>query len=207
MRCRASRCGALRRDVLLPLYFRVLGFGPIAIALATTPIAASFLVVSPLAGRAMGRLEAMVLAVTGYLVGCAGALAMALGAVTEDYAWVLPGLVMFACGLALAQAPVTAVAISDVPAHRLGVASSLPNISRYAGGALGTAVLGVVMHASIPEGAERSMERAVPAVRDDIVTGFRLSLLVGMVFLVAAAAVATRIPRLRLSTSRIKGDS
>lgn len=191
--------------ILLPLYFaRVLGFGPIAIALAITPIAGSFLVVAPLAGRAMGRFQAMTLAVTGYLIGMAGAVHMAFTGATQDYLWMLPGLFMFAAGLALAQAPATAVAISDVPAHRLGVASSLPNISRYAGGAMGTAVLGVVMHAAIPAGAERSMERASATVRDDFVAGFRWALLVGAVFLILAAAVARRIPVMTLGVPHTK---
>ncbi len=185
--------------ILLPLYFaRVLGFGPIAIALAISPIAGSFLVVAPLAGRAMARFQAMKIAVAGYLVGFVGTVHMAFAGATQSYPWVLPGLFLFAAGLAMAQAPATAVAISDVPAHRLGVASSLPNISRYAGGAMGTAVLGVVMHAAIPAGAERSMERAGAAVRDDLVAGFRWALLVGAVFLMLAAAVARRIPAMSL---------
>lgn len=191
--------------ILLPLYLaRVLGFGSIAIALATTPIAASFLVVSPFAGRAMMRHQARALAAVGYAVGIAGAVCMAFGAGTERYGLLVPGLVLFAGGLALAQSPATAVAISDVPAHRLGVASSLPNISRYAGGALGTAVLGVVMHAAVPAGEERSTERAVPAVRDDIVGGFRAALLVAAGFLVIATLIASRIPEMRLGTPRRK---
>lgn len=191
--------------ILLPLYFaRVLGHGPVGIALATTPIAASFLVIAPLAGRAMGRFQARHLAITGYLVALLGCVEMALVAPAQGYLGMLPGLFLFAIGLAFAQAPVTAVAISDVPGHRLGVASSLPNISRYAGGAMGTAVLGVVMHAAIPSGAERSMALAAPPIREDIAEGFRAALLTGAVFLVLAAVVARRIPAMKLDLPKVK---
>jgi len=60
------------------------------------------------------------------------------------------------------------------------------------------------MHAAIPAGADRSMERASAAVRDDLVTGFRWALLVGAVFLALAAAVAGRIPAMRLGVPHTK---
>lgn len=184
--------------ILLPLYMaRVLGYGPVAIAIAITPIALSFLVVSPIAGRLTGRAGANVLATVGYLVGLAGALEMAFAGMTERYWPMLPGLFLFAGGLALAQSPATTVAISDVPPERLGVASSLPNISRYAGGALGTALLGVIMHAAIPSGAERATTLAPPDVRTDVAAGFRAALIAAAVFLIVATVVATRMPHLR----------
>lgn len=184
--------------ILLPLYMaRVLGYGPVAIGIAITPIALSFLVISPIAGRLMGRAGANTLAVIGYLLALAGALEMALAGMGQRYWPMLPGLFLFAIGLALAQSPATTVAISDVPPERLGVASSLPNISRYAGGALGTALLGVIMHAAIPPGAERATDLAEPAVRADIAAGFRAALVAAAVFLLVAPAVATRMPHLR----------
>jgi len=184
--------------ILLPLYLaRVLGYGPVAIGIAITPIALSFLVVSPIAGRLMGRVGANVLATLGYLLATAGAVEMAFAGLSQSYWPMLPGLFLFAGGLALAQSPATTVAISDVPPERLGVASSLPNISRYAGGALGTAVLGVIMHAAIPTGAERATSLASVAVRRDIASGFRWALIAAAAFLVIATAVAVRMPHLR----------
>ena len=183
--------------VLLPFYLtRVLGFGPVSLGLAISPIALSFIVVSPLAGRAVGRVGPARLAGTGFAISTAGAIETALAAGSESYVAILPGIVMFGVGLALASSPITTSAISEAPRAQMGVASSLPNISRYTGGALGTALLGVVMHATIPAGGERATSRAVGAVRELIVAGFRNALLVAAAFLVLAALSAARMPRL-----------
>jgi EmrB/QacA subfamily drug resistance transporter len=183
--------------ILLPFYMaRVLGFGPIALGLAISPIALSFIVVSPLAGRAFARTGPARMATAGYLISAIGALEVALAAGTESYAAIAPGIVLFGVGLAMASSPVTTSAISEVPKSQLGVASSLPNISRYTGGALGTAVLGVIMHAAIPPGAERSTERAISAVRELVTEGFRNALFTAVGFLAVAAFAAVRLPRI-----------
>ena len=173
-----------------------MGFGPIQLGLAISPIALSFVVVSPIAGRAFARTGPARMATAGYLLSAAGALEAALAANTQSYAAVLPGIVMFGVGLAMASSPITTSAISDVPAAQLGVASALPNISRYTGGALGTAALGVIMHAAIPAGAERATVRAISGVRELIATGFRNALFAAVGFLLVAAASAMRVPQL-----------
>lgn len=183
--------------VLLPFYMtRVLGFGPVALGLAISPIALSFIVVSPLAGRAFARTGPARMATAGYVIAAAGAVEAALAAGSESYAAIVPGIVLFGVGLAMASSPVTTSAISEVPREELGIASSLPNISRYTGGALGTAVLGVIMHAAIPPGAERSTDRAISAVRELVTAGFRHALLAAAGFLVLAAFAAVRLPRI-----------
>lgn len=183
--------------VLLPFYMaRVLGFGPIALGLAISPIALSFIVVAPIAGRAFARTGPARMATVGYVVSAVGVLGTALASGTESYAAFLPGIALFGIGLAMATSPVTTSAISEVPHSQLGVASSLPNISRYAGGALGTAVLGVILHASVPAGAERGTDRASAPVRDLISGGFRSALLAAAGFLLIAAVAALRLPRL-----------
>lgn len=183
--------------ILLPFYLaRVLGFGPIALGLAISPVALSFIVVSPIAGRAFARTGPARMAAAGYVISAAGALEAALAAGTESYAAIAPGIVLFGVGLAMASSPVTTSAISEVPRDQLGVASSLPNISRYAGGALGTAVLGVVMHAALPPGAERGTEQAISAVRELITSGFRHALFAAVGFLTVAAFAAARLPRI-----------
>lgn len=183
--------------VLLPFYMvRVLGFGSVTVAGAMTPIALSFLLFGPIGGRLMGQVRSQRLATAGYGISAAGAVAMALGAGHERYGLLLPGLVLFAAGLAVAQSPITTTAISEVPPERLGVASSLPNISRYAGGAFGTAVLGVIMHSALPLGADRGTTRGDALVRADVTSGFRSAALVAAVFLLIALIISTRMPNL-----------
>jgi EmrB/QacA subfamily drug resistance transporter len=183
--------------ILLPFYLTaVVGFGAVELALAITPVAGSFVVVAPLAGRAIVRVGSERLATAGFLVAAAGALWMALTATGQDYTLLLPGLLGFGIGLAMASAPITATAIHEVPAARLGVASALPNISRYTGGALGAAVLGAILHASLSSGLDRALGRVDAGSRELVAGGFRSALLVAVGFLLLAAVAAARMPRL-----------
>jgi EmrB/QacA subfamily drug resistance transporter len=150
--------------ILLPFYLTaVLGFGPVLLALAITPIAGSFMLVAPLAGRSIHRVGSDRLAAAGFLISAAGASGMALAATSQDYTLLLPGIIGFGVGLAISTSPITLTAIHDVPAARLGVASALPNISRYTGGALGGALLGAILHAHLPAGLDRSLGQLAAA--------------------------------------------
>jgi MFS family permease len=183
--------------ILLPFYLTaVLGFRPVLLALAITPIAASFMVVAPLAGRSISRAGSDRLATSGFLVSAAGAAWMSAVATAEDYTLLLPGIVGFGVGLAIATSPITLTAIHDVPPHRLGVASALPNISRYIGGALGGALLGAVLHAHLAAGLDRARGRLAPDGRDLVAEGFRWAVLLAVAFLLLAAFAASRMPRL-----------
>lgn len=190
----ASLFGVL---VALPFAFTALfGFGPVALALATTPIAASYVIVAPAAGRAMARVGSNRLAATGFALAAGGALWMAAAASGQRYATLLPGLCLFGVGMATSTSSVSATAIAEAPPHRLGVASAILNIARYTGGALGTAVLGTILHANLSGGIERTAGRADAAGRLLVVQGFRGAMLAAAAFLVVAAALAWRMPRL-----------
>ena len=181
--------------VLLPFYMvRALGFGPVTVAAAMTPIAGSFLILGPLGGRLMARVAAPRLAGVGYLVAAIGAIVMGLAAPRESYLWLLPGLVMFAGGLATAQSPIATTAISEVPAERMGVAASIPNISRYAGGAFGTALLGVIMHAALPPGADTASPMPAVDLAGGGANGFRSAAFIAAAVLLVAAIITKRMP-------------
>jgi EmrB/QacA subfamily drug resistance transporter len=193
----ASSAALFGTLILLPFYLTaVMGFDPVELALGITPIAASFVLVAPLAGRSIRRVGSDRLATAGFIVAAAGALWMALSSGSQDYTAVLPGIVGLGVGLAMSTAPITATAIHDVPRARLGVASALPNISRYTGGALGAAILGAVLHAGLSAGLDRAGGRVGEAGREAVATGFRNALLVAAGFLVLAAVAAARMPRL-----------
>jgi MFS family permease len=168
----------------------------VQLAIGITPIAASFMLVAPIAGRWIGRVGSERLAAAGLLVAAAGAVWMALTSTSQSYGTILPGVICLGCGLAVSSAPITATAIHDVPAARLGVASALPNISRYTGGALGAALLGAILHAHLTTGLDRALGQVAPAARDLVAEGFRTALLVAAVFLLVGAAAAWRMPRL-----------
>jgi hypothetical protein len=121
---------------------------------------------------------------------------MALAAGAQSYAVMLPGIIAFGVGLATSTSSITMTAIDGVPATRLGVASALPNISRYIGGAFGAAVLGAVLHANLPASVEDALGRVDADGRGLVADGFRSALLIAAVFLLVAALAASRMPRL-----------
>lgn len=179
--------------LVLPFVFTSgLGFGPIELGLAITPIALSFVIVAPLAGRLMRYTGAARMATAGFLLSALGVGAMALVAPQQDYSTLLPGLVAFGVGLAMSSSPITTTAISEASRERLGVASALPNISRYVGGALGGAILIALVQA---EGSDLGVESPSEAA---VASGFRLALIAAAGLLVIAAAIATRMPDFRV---------
>lgn len=193
----ASSAALFGTLILLPFYLTaVLGFAPVQLAIGITPIAASFMLVAPLAGRAIAPVGSERLATIGFVVSASGALWMAVAAGAQSYAVLLPGIIAFGVGLATSTSSITMTAIDGVPAARLGVASALPNISRYIGGALGAALLGTVLHANLPGALEDASGRLGAGGRGLVADGFRSALLVAAAFLVLAALAASRMPRL-----------
>jgi EmrB/QacA subfamily drug resistance transporter len=193
----ASSAALFGTLILLPFYLTaVLGFAPVQLAIGITPIAASFMLVAPLAGRAIAPVGSERLATIGFAVAACGAVAMALAAGAQSYAAMLPGIIAFGVGLAASSSSITMTAIDGVPAVRLGVASALPNISRYIGGALGAAVLGAVLHANLPAAVEDALGRVDADGRGLVADGFRSALLIAAAFLLVAAIAASRMPRL-----------
>lgn len=194
----ASSAALFGTLILLPFFLvGVRGFSPVELAIAITPVALSFVVVSPLAGRAMshGLLPSNVMASGALLFAAAGTVSMAATAARASYWWVLPGMVALGVGQAAATSAVTTTALSQVPRERLGVASSLPNICRYTGAGLGVAALGAVLHAALPARLERAATAVAPAERALVADGFRAAMVVATAFLLVAAAAAARMPR------------
>jgi Na+/melibiose symporter-like transporter len=193
----ASSAALFGTLILLPFYMTaVLGFEPFQLALGITPIAASFMLVAPLAGRAIAPVGSDRIATIGFAISACGAVWMALAAGSQEYPVLLPGIIAFGVGLATSTSSITMTAIDGVAGRRLGVVSALPNISRYIGGALGAAILGAILHANLPGSVEDALGQVAPAGRDLVADGFRSALLVAAVFLLIAAAAASRMPRL-----------
>jgi MFS family permease len=144
----------------------------------------------------MGVVGSDRMAGAGFTLAAAGAVWMAVTAGEQAYAALLPGLIAFGVGMASSTAAVSTTAISEAPPHRLGVSSAILNISRYTGGAMGTAVLGGILHANLAGDVESGAGRADAAGRLLVVDGFRGAMLAATAFLVVAAVFAARMPRL-----------
>ena len=182
--------------LLLPFYFTaVLGYSDVILSLAITPIALSFMIGSPMSGRLLTRVGSDRMMRVALCTAIAGSLLLAFGFGFETYGLVLPGMVVMALGLAASTAPVTTTVIHEVPEDRLGVASSLPNVSRYAGGALGGALLSTVVAMSIPATVTAQHGMVSAPLRIEVADGMRNALLVGAVILALGAIAAFRVPR------------
>lgn len=103
------------------------------------------------AGRLMQRVRARVLIVTGLLLAAAAMISLtALDAHTSfgAMAW---RLALLGLGLGLVVTPMTATAVASVPHHLAGMAAAGNNAFRQVGGALGPAVLGVLLTTRITD--------------------------------------------------------
>ena len=190
--------------ILLPFYFTVvLGYDEQRVGLAITPVAASFVIVAPLAGRMVHRLGPARIAGTGFALSALGVVWMAAAVPGERYGLIVPGMVAFASGLAMAIAPMNTTAVHEATAERLGVASSLPNIFRYTGGAIGSAVMLAVLHGRVPDAITRRDGHGSSAEREILASGVSAALVVAVV----ALALAFGISRFMPARLRTDGDA
>ncbi|MEO2057473.1 MAG: MFS transporter, partial [Thermoleophilia bacterium] len=155
----------------------------------------SFMVGSPTSGRLLTRVGSDRMMRVALCTAIAGAVILAAGFGTQSYGMVVPGMVVMALGLAASTAPITSTVIHEVPEDRLGVASSLPNVSRYAGGALGGALLSTVLAMSVPVAVTAQDGLVAEPFRAQVATGMRNALLVAAGILVLGAIAAFRSPR------------
>jgi hypothetical protein len=107
----------------------------------------------------------------------------------------IAGLVLFALGLAMLVAPITATALASAPSAYAGIASGVNSTVSRLGGLLAVAVVGLVI-ALVFEGSGGAAEavplakdQADPALRDASVDAFRAGVLVVAALAFAGAAV------------------
>ena len=127
---------------MLPLQLQVVGgVGPLAAGLATLPLPVVMLLLAGRGGALGSRIGPRLPLTLGPLV-MAGGVLLLLGAGETAYAvGVLPGVVVFALGLALLVATLTATVLAAAPDEHAGVASGVNNAVSRAGGLLAVAAV------------------------------------------------------------------
>jgi EmrB/QacA subfamily drug resistance transporter len=126
-----------------------LGYTAFHSGLALLPVNAVMLVVSPVAGRVAGRIGPRAPMAVGALVAAGGLLLLTpLSAGTDYVRGVLPGLLVFALGLSMLVAPLTAAVLGAVPDEFGGVASAVNNSVARVAGLLATAALPALLGAA-----------------------------------------------------------
>ena len=124
------------------------GYSALEAGLATTPISVMLFVLSPLFGKVASGTGPRLPMSAGPLVAGIGLLMLTrLGADAQYLSEVLPGVFVFALGLSMTVAPLTATVLDSVDERHTGIASGINNgVSRVAG-LLAIAAIGAALSA------------------------------------------------------------
>ncbi|MBR9884633.1 MAG: MFS transporter [Oceanospirillales bacterium] len=98
-------------------------------------------VVAPLAGRLSDRVDPRIPATTGCILFGGGFVSLSLVHADSSLVWVGSSLVVMGLGFGLFSSPNNNAALSSVPPERLGIGSSVLNISRSLGNMMGMTVV------------------------------------------------------------------
>ena len=170
----------------------VAGFSPLGAGVALLPITVVMLLLSARAGQLAQRIGPRLPMTLGPLVCAAGVLMMRrIGPNAQYLTDVLPAVTVFALGLSLLVAPLTATVLAAADARHAGVASGVNNAVARAAGLIAVAALPVIAGISGDDYTDpQSFE-----------SGFRTALLIAASLLVAGSALAAATIRTPLVTS------
>jgi len=128
---------------LLPVQLQVSGgYSPFESGLALLPLTVVMLLLSARSGRLATRIgPRLQMSVGPVVVGAGLALLGRLSTDTSYLSGVLPGVLVFALGLAITVAPLTATALGAVPDEHSGLASAVNNSVARIGGLIAVSVL------------------------------------------------------------------
>ena len=122
------------------------GYSALESGLALLPITAVMFTLSPRVGRLSMRLGPRAFMGAGPLVAAAGVLGLVrLRPGFSYWSGLLPPLLVFAAGLSLIVAPLTATVLAEAGAREAGIASGVNNAVARVAGLLGIAVVGVAV--------------------------------------------------------------
>jgi EmrB/QacA subfamily drug resistance transporter len=127
---------------------QVAGWSALQAGLATLPTTIVMFALSRYTGRLADRYGPRAFMGGGPLVAACGlALLLRVGADPDYVTELLPALLVFALGLSLTVAPLTATVLADADEHNAGVASGVNNAIARVAGLLGVAAIGAVVAA------------------------------------------------------------
>jgi sugar phosphate permease len=156
--------------------------------LGTLPLPVCFAIGARFSSRAVGRVGARRLVISGFLIMAAGLLWLARIPIGASYLTaVLPGLVLRGLGQGISVVPTMVTVTSGVPDGEHGIAAGLYNTSQQLGGALGVAAIASV--AGAVESAHAGTRLTAEAY------GIRAGFAVAAGLAVLGSLVALALPR------------
>jgi EmrB/QacA subfamily drug resistance transporter len=186
--------GFLAIFFFLTLYMQtILGYSPIHTGLAYLPLTIVAATASAMSSQLLGRLGTRPLIVGGALITAAGVFWLSRMPVHGSFvADLLPGMLLVGVGIGPMFVAVATAANAGVPPDKAGLAAALLNASMQLGGALGLAIFTAIATSR----THHLLATHTPPAHA-LVTGFGDALLVGSLFLLAAALIALRATNVR----------
>jgi EmrB/QacA subfamily drug resistance transporter len=131
----------------VPLFLQqVAGYSALEAGLATTPSSVTLFLLSPRFGKIAMGIGPRWPMTFGPIVGGIGLLLLLMVEADAEYVTqVLPGILLFALGLAATVAPLTATALNSVEERHVGIASGINNAVSRLAGLLAIAVIGAAV--------------------------------------------------------------
>jgi MFS transporter, DHA2 family, multidrug resistance protein len=127
---------------LLPLYVQsLLGYTATDAGLVLSPGGFGMLLVMPLVGRLVTRVDPRLMIAFGLVVSASGLVWFSYFNLQVDYWTIAIARMIQAGGLAFLFIPISTISYSSVPPERNNNASALTNLSRNLGGSIGIALL------------------------------------------------------------------
>jgi EmrB/QacA subfamily drug resistance transporter len=196
--------GLLSMFLFLTLYMQnVLHYTPIQTGLAYLPLCFGVGIAAGVSSKLIARIGTRPVIVTGALIAAGGLYYLSRipvhGTFVSD---LLPGMMIMSLGLGAVFVGVTIAANAGVPTNKAGLAAALLNASQQVGGALGLAILSALASAR----AHDLLAAHAPQAHA-LTSGFQRALLIGGIFLLAAAVIALRTSNTREDTHEPLSDA
>jgi EmrB/QacA subfamily drug resistance transporter len=186
--------GFLAVFFFLTLYMQnVLGYSPIQTGAAYLPLCFAVGISAGITSQLISRIGTRPLIVGGAVIAAGGLYWLSQihvhGSFLSD---LLPGMLVMSLGIGAVFVSVTTAANAGVPPDKAGLAAALLNASQQLGGALGLAIF-----TALATSRTQSLlaDHAAPA--HAVTAGFQRALLVGSIFILAAAVIGLRATNTR----------
>ncbi|HET7856994.1 MAG TPA: MFS transporter [Gaiellaceae bacterium] len=162
----------------------ILGYSPTEAGASFLPLTILIVLLAPIAGRLSDRIGSRWLMSTGLVFVAASLVIQSTFDVDSSFWNILPAMIVGGIGMAFAMTPTAAAAMASVPVDKAGVGSAVLNSMRQVGGALGIALMGAIVAASI------HVPATDPRAPEQFMDGFREAVLVAAAIALVGAVVA-----------------
>jgi predicted MFS family arabinose efflux permease len=167
----------------------ILGYSAVQTGATFLPMTVLIILVAPFAGKYSDRVGSRWLMGLGMVLLAGSLFTFSRLDASSDFWNILPGLLIGGFGMALVMTPTTSAAMGSVPVDKAGVGSAVLNSMRQVGGALGIAVMGAIVAASV---------HAVPGTPESaaqFVIGYQHALTVAALIALAGAVLSVATVR------------